>query len=228
MDTLKRRSIRVALLAAPLVLLGAMADGHGGDSKLIHACVEKRHGDVRIVGAREHCRRHEHALHWVREVPKPAPAPVPAPAPTGATAAELVDAGDVVLGPVVSVGSGNLPVVGIRRNGRLFPFIAANPEMGFATLSGFDTLYFSEAGCQGDRFLVRSGSPFPATAIDQAGNGFGDAGGNPVPGGADLGSSFSWDGCQPIDVVQNPAPAAVVPAVQVFASGDFTPPFRVR
>jgi hypothetical protein len=225
METLKRRSIRVALLAAPLVLLGAMADGHGGDSKLIHACVEKRHGDVRIVGAREHCKRHERAMHWVREVPTSTPAPPPAPAPTGATAAEVVDAADVALGPVVAM-SGNLPVVGIRRNGRIFPFIAANPEMGFATLSGFDTLYFSGAACDGNRFLVRSVSPFPATAIDQSGNGFGDAG-VAAPGGTTLGSSFSWGGCLAIGV-ENPAPDAVVPAVQLFASSDFTPPFGVR
>jgi hypothetical protein len=222
METLKRRSIQVGLLAAPLLFLGAMADGHGGDSKYIHACVDKRDGDVRIVSAREHCHRKERALHWVREAS--APAPAPAPAPTGAAVAEVVDAGDVALGPVVAM-AGNLPVVGIRRNGRLFPFMASNMP-GFASLSGFDTLYFSGQNCDGNPYLARSFSPFPATATDPNGNGFGDPG-TSIPQGENLGSSFSWGGCLAIDG-ENPAPAAVVPALALFASNDFTSPFQVR
>ena len=224
METLKRRSIQVGLLAAPLLFLGAMADGHGGDSKLIHACVDKRDGDVRIVGAREHCHRKENALHWVREVPAPKPAPAPAPAPTGAAAAEVVDASNVALGPVVGM-SGNLPLVGIRSNGRLYPFLAANMA-GMAPLSGFDTLYFRQAGCAGEAFLMPSFSPLPATAIDPNGNGYGDPG-NAVPGFQAVASSFSWSGCLAVDA-NNPAPDEVVPAVLVFAEGTFRSPFRVR
>jgi hypothetical protein len=125
--------------------------------------------------------------------------------------------------------SGNLPLVGIRRNGLVFPFIASNfpPEMGFASLSGLDTLYFSGQRCDGNAFLVRSFSPFPATATDPSGNGYGD----PLvgaPQSVSVGSSFSWGGCLAVDPMQNPAPDAVVPALALFNAGDFTQPFRVR
>jgi hypothetical protein len=219
METLKRRSIRVGLLAAPLLFLGAMADGHGGDGTLIHACVQKHDGDVRIVGAREHCRRNERALHWVREVPAPAPAPGPAPAPTAAVA-ELVDADNQVMGPVIAV-AGNFPVVGIRREGRLYAFVTFTTPALFGL--NMEPVYFTGPACDGLAYLVRSESPLPATGVDQAGNGYGDDGTGLQT--VTVLSVGSMTGC---DSVQDPGPADLAPALQVFAGNTFSQPFRVR
>jgi hypothetical protein len=219
MDTLKKRSIRVGLLAAPLLFLGAMADGHGGDGKLVHACVERHHGDVRIVGAREQCRRSERAMHWVKELP-PAPAPAPGPAPAGPVGVELVDADNQVVGPVIAV-AGSDPVVAIRREGHVFPFFTfTSPAL--LPLS-MESVYFTGASCDGQPYLVRSTTPFPTTAIDHVGNGFGDDG-RPLDVVTVL-SFGSWVGCE---LVASPGPAQLAPAIQVFAANSFTQPFRVR
>ncbi len=37
---------------------------HGGDPTLIHACVNKRSGEVKIVGANTSCKHNETALEW--------------------------------------------------------------------------------------------------------------------------------------------------------------------
>jgi hypothetical protein len=218
METLKRRSIRVALLAAPLVLLGAMADGHGGDGKLIHACVEKRHGDVRIVGAREGCHRHERAMHWVKEVPPPAPAP--GPVPTGPAVVELVDADNQVLGPVIAV-AGTDPVVAIRREGHVFAFFTFS---GPALLPlSMEPVYFTGANCDGQAYLMRSTSPFPTTGVDQNGNGYGDDGG-PL----DMVTALSFSSMGGCDQLAPAGPAQLAPALQLFAGNTFAQPFRVR
>jgi hypothetical protein len=220
MEKLSRRSIRVGLLAAPfLLLLGATADGHGAKDKLIYACVDKHDGDVRIVSAREHCRRRENRLSWPREVPPPAPAPAPGPAPAGPAAVEVVDSQGVVLGPVVSMNM-TFPILGIRRNGTVFPFMAANMA-GFASLSGLDKVFFSGQNCDGAVYMAPSFSPFPSTGVDQNGNGYGYPGGE--PGTDRVNSSFGWEGCQ-----LEPNPPQVAPALQLFTASSFTPPFTVR
>jgi hypothetical protein len=37
---------------------------HGGDSTLIHACVNTSSGEVKIVGASDSCKKHEAAVDW--------------------------------------------------------------------------------------------------------------------------------------------------------------------
>jgi hypothetical protein len=214
METLIRRSIQVGLLAAPLLFLGTAAQGHGGDQSLIHACVHKRDGDVRVVGAREGCHRSERALHWVREVPPPAPAP----APSGAAAAEVVDSANVVLGPVVGM-SGLFPVVGVRKDGLTFPFVVANQS---PSLFGFDNVYFTGPSCDGTAYLIRSLSPFPTTAVDQNGNGYGD-GGQPALL-VSVNSFAASDG----SCWMTAWTTEMAPATLVFTQGTFLQPFRVR
>jgi len=50
---------------------------HGGDATLIHSCVNKSSGEIKIVSANASCKNHETALDW------PATSPSPPPPPSG-------------------------------------------------------------------------------------------------------------------------------------------------
>src|SRR5262245_11090479 len=183
--------------------------------RLVYACVDKHDGDVRIVDAREHCRRRERRLTWPRDVAPPAPDPGPAPAPTSAVA-EVLDAAGVVVGPMVGM-NGNFPIVGIRRNGFVFPFIAANLD-GFPALAGLDKVYYESPTCDGVPHMAPSVTPFPMTGVDVSGNGYGYPGGAP---GSVRGTFYftPWEGC-----TLETAPPAVLPALQLFTANSFVRP----
>jgi hypothetical protein len=53
----------LAALAAPAAL------AHGTDPGVLHACVQRGSGDIRIVDAHEHCRRHESRVSLAVAVP---------------------------------------------------------------------------------------------------------------------------------------------------------------
>jgi hypothetical protein len=63
-----RAKIGPVLLVSSLVLalggVGAPAFGHGGDPTLVHSCVNKSSGEVKIVAASATCKAHETALDW--------------------------------------------------------------------------------------------------------------------------------------------------------------------
>ena len=50
---------------------------HGGDATLIHSCVNKSSGEIKIVGANASCKNNETPLDW------PATSPSPPPPPSG-------------------------------------------------------------------------------------------------------------------------------------------------
>ena len=50
---------------------------HGGDATLIHSCVNKSSGEIKIVGANATCKNNETELDW------PATSPAPSPTPNG-------------------------------------------------------------------------------------------------------------------------------------------------
>jgi len=52
----------LTLLAAPLLPL--LAEAHGGDASLVHACVHQSSAQVRIVGPNDNCKSQETAAHW--------------------------------------------------------------------------------------------------------------------------------------------------------------------
>jgi hypothetical protein len=66
------------VLGSALVLaLGgstAMVSGHGGDPTLVHSCVNKSSGEVKIVAASASCKANETALDWPRTSATPTPA----------------------------------------------------------------------------------------------------------------------------------------------------------
>ena len=54
------------ILATGLAALGvtSLAGAHGGDTSLIHACVNNSSGTIKIVGANDECKKNESALDW--------------------------------------------------------------------------------------------------------------------------------------------------------------------
>lgn len=46
---------------------------HGGDATLIHSCVNKSSGEIKIVGANASCKNNETALDWPATSPSPSP-----------------------------------------------------------------------------------------------------------------------------------------------------------
>src|SRR3954454_19227719 len=63
-----RKSGLILAGASVLTFVGVTAAGaHGGDTSLVHSCVSKKDGSLRIVGANHNCGKGEVALDWVRD-----------------------------------------------------------------------------------------------------------------------------------------------------------------
>jgi hypothetical protein len=61
--------VSACVLALAGVKPAVYADG--GDTALIHACVNKSSGEIKIVGANASCKNNETALHWPATSPAP-------------------------------------------------------------------------------------------------------------------------------------------------------------
>ncbi len=86
-----RKSRLLGTLGAGLVVAAAattFAFAHGGDAALIHACVAKANGDMRIVAAAEECRSSEYALDWNQKGEPGAPGAGGAAGPAGPAGAD--------------------------------------------------------------------------------------------------------------------------------------------
>src|SRR6478672_1590502 len=57
---------------------------HGGDASLIHSCVNKSSGEIKIVAANATCKNNETPLDWPASLPAPSPTATPTPTPTPA------------------------------------------------------------------------------------------------------------------------------------------------
>jgi hypothetical protein len=57
---------------------------HGGDAGLIHSCVNKSSGEIKIVAANATCKNNETPLDWPASLPAPSPTATPTPTPTPA------------------------------------------------------------------------------------------------------------------------------------------------
>ncbi|HMH48880.1 MAG TPA: hypothetical protein VK548_01510 [Candidatus Acidoferrum sp.] len=99
-------------LAFVLTLVGItpMVYAHGGDPTLVHSCVNKSSGEVRIVGASASCKNNETAVDWPATA-----APPPPPAGGGSIMVHGVSAG-VVATFFVHFGGG-VPEYRLPRDG---------------------------------------------------------------------------------------------------------------
>ncbi len=121
-----RRFYGSVLLVVAAMLAGAgIANAHGGDTSLIHSCVNKDSGGIRIVGATSHCLRSEASLDWNKEGP---PGPSSLSVVLRETSRQLTLAPGA--GDVVSSGclSGEVVVGGGPTN------IPANVTVAYSTL----------------------------------------------------------------------------------------------
>ena len=59
-----RRLLLGSTLILACVCLASPASAHGGDPTLVHACVNKSSGEVKIVGPSASCKGHEIAVDW--------------------------------------------------------------------------------------------------------------------------------------------------------------------
>jgi hypothetical protein len=100
-------------LAFVLTLAGItpMVDAHGGDPTLIHSCVNKSSGEVKIVGASASCKNNENAVDWPATA-----APPPPPAGGGSIMVHGVGAG-VVATPFFVHFGGGVPEYRLPRDG---------------------------------------------------------------------------------------------------------------
>lgn len=113
----------VFVLASAFVLALAgftpVVSAHGGDPTLIHACVNKSSGEVKIVGANASCKNNETAVDWPATS-----APPPPLAGKGSIMVHGVGAGVVALQPFfIQFGGGvneyRLPRDGTVQNMRI-------------------------------------------------------------------------------------------------------------
>ena len=122
-------------LAFVLTLAGftPMVDAHGGDPTLIHACVNKSSGEVKIVGASASCKNNETAVDWPATA-----APPPPPAGGGSIMVHGVGAGVVAGGSfIIEFGGGvfeyRLPRDGTVQNMRIL--VTSNSYNGPTTVT---------------------------------------------------------------------------------------------
>jgi hypothetical protein len=117
---------------------------HGGDSTLIHACVNKSSGEIKIVGANASCKNNETALDW----PATSPAPIGGGAILHARGNFVLAAGTTTFGMFVEEGTENFVQVNVPRAGQLanlFVHPTASPASGAIVaatvrVNGADTL----------------------------------------------------------------------------------------
>ena len=64
-----RRTVIALAIVVAVPGVAAWASGTEDPGDTIHACVDRQNGQVRIVSADDHCRRHEAALEWNAEGP---------------------------------------------------------------------------------------------------------------------------------------------------------------
>jgi hypothetical protein len=75
LSQLKGVRTTIALTAVAVAIGTLLVIGHGGDSSLIHACVNNSTGLVRIVGPQQRCHITETSRHWGIQGPVGPPGP---------------------------------------------------------------------------------------------------------------------------------------------------------
>ena len=210
MVTLRRSAAVLGLLLAS----AGPAWAHGGDPGLIHGCVQKMNGRVRIVAPSAACHPGESAVDWNRTGPQ---GPAGPPGPAGGAGLQVVDAGGTAVGPVVALELLN-PVVLVRTGAFTFTL-----RFDGSRLQGYDAVYFDAPGCSGHPHVQRLGVALPTTAVDHTDRVYVDDGQSAV-GVVTVASLAVPDGC--FDFTFNIFGVPAVLALDLAA--EFTPPFRVQ
>lgn len=188
MKRLKGTLIGVISLGLGLAALSP-AHVYGGTPSLIHACVKKSNGDVRIIAPGGTCRANETPLAWNISGPPGPEGPEGPAGPTGATgptgpqgptgpagpgSLRVVDANGQKVGEVVGVdvlrNIGPIPqaIVAFKADDVIVALaVDQNTIQAPGALDVFagPPLFFASPGCQGQALLVDLNQVFPLAAI---------------------------------------------------------------
>ena len=121
---------------------------HGGDATLIHSCVNKSSGEIKIVGANASCKNNETALDWPATSPSPSPSPSSGGAILDARGNFSLAASTTTFAMFVEEGTETFVEVNVPRAGQLanlFVHPTASPASGAiltvtVRVNGADTL----------------------------------------------------------------------------------------
>jgi hypothetical protein len=241
-----------ALGFSPAVIGIRTAEPHGGDASVIHACIRRSDGRVRIVGRDSACLKGEKPIHWNITGPRGAAGPKgdkgdhglqgprgptgpqsPPRAP-GESGIAVYDGNGAKVGDVIDINLdftgqfGGTAVIALALDGR-FLALRATPS-GF---QGFhDRLRFESVDCSGTPFLDPRPSAvalIPPVAVGPPGNTV------YVPGPDSSTDTFVERSFivlhQPGRLCEQPVPSQRfgVPAMSVInLDALFIPPFSVR
>jgi hypothetical protein len=105
----------VSVFVLALAVITPAVYTHGGDATLIHACVNKSSGEIKIVGANASCKNNETALDW----PSTSPAPSGGGAILHARGNFVLAAGTTTFGMFVEEGTEPFVQMAVPRAGQL-------------------------------------------------------------------------------------------------------------
>jgi hypothetical protein len=91
-------------VGAALIGGATLVSAHGGDTSLIHSCVNENSGTVKIVGASDSCKTNETALDWNIQGPTGPAGPTGPQGPTGDTGPTGPTGATGATGPAGPVG----------------------------------------------------------------------------------------------------------------------------
>jgi hypothetical protein len=210
--------VGVISLGLGLAALTPPAYGHGGDTSLIHACVKKSNGALRIIAPSGTCKKIETALDW--NVSGPAPLAV-------------YDANGNMVGPVTWASGENTNFVGVAFTvgTRRFSLLVLSDEFQGNTNQ---VLFFESSDCSGPAFMDDPGpSPLlPGVIVGNDTIYIQDGAARSVATKSNLGILTPNSTCNggPTYNGGNPDIREVVPALLLIDNlyTQFPPPFSVR
>lgn len=129
---------------AMLVFVNAIAFAHGGDSDLIHTCVNKQTGLMRRIKPQKECRSFEKPLDWNS---------------SNWSSYVVYDANNKRIGDVTEFAGGVDPIVMLRSGGRHFRVrvlpdrFESAPREGQDSSIRFSQLYFESDDCTGSGYV---------------------------------------------------------------------------
>jgi hypothetical protein len=168
MLTLLRRACLVAGVLGGVGLLPTWAAAHGGDTSLLHACVQVSSGQLRLVMPDETCRPTEVPVDW----------PLSAAAAAAPSGPQVADATGAIVGPVVGTnGPVGMPAASVVLVGVPLGTGLAVVPMGPRGYAGEDALLYESSDCTGTPYLFTPAAGLLNTAVaDLQGMVYADAG----------------------------------------------------
>jgi hypothetical protein len=245
----------VGVISLGLAVLSPPAHVYGGAPSVVHACVKKSNGDVRIIAPGGTCKANETPLDWNIAGPSGPPGPQGPTGPTGPTGAtgptgpegpagpagpgllSVVDANGQKVGDVVGVDvlrnfSPFIPqaIIAFKAGGVIVALAVDQHTIqapgGGGVFAG-SPLFFVSPGCQGQAMLDDQQQVFPLATIIAPGWTLWVADQSQPPVHTIVQSAMLPDGT--CEAFADTSPHNVQPAIEFpDLMTIFTPPFKVE